>query len=117
MSFALIIAYRVESLCEVFCPASMRQIPINRMISEKLFLFRPGILHWQVVGYILLTSVDHTDKTEFEGISSASQYLKSVCTRIHQVEFGEDAKSAKSTRVDRTSEFEGVRVGKVDIGG
>ena len=55
--------HRIQSLGQEFCPAPMRDVPVNRVILEELLLFPPGIIHRYFRNDILLTPIDHTHKS------------------------------------------------------
>ena len=106
----------IQSPCQILCPVLMRNIPISRMILEKLGLRIPGIFHAFVCVNVLLAAVHATDEAEFEGVDTASKDVESVSACIHQVEFGQDSDCAAALRIDCTREFEGIGVSEVDVG-
>lgn len=78
----------------------MRNIPIHRVVLEKLLLLPPRILHWYLGHDILLTPVDDTNKAEFEGIGPAGENVQGICPGVHEVELCENAERTETSGVD-----------------
>jgi len=63
-------------------------IPVRRMVFEKLRLVVERILHALFRVDVLLATVDDTDETEFKRVNASGEDLKRVGAGIHEVEFG-----------------------------
>lgn len=107
----------VQRLCQVLCPASVCEISICRMISEKLFLLPEGLLHRQPSIDILLTPIDNPNKSKLQRIRPSRQDIQRIRSGIHQIELGEHANRSQASRIDGSREFERVRVGNVLVCG
>jgi hypothetical protein len=79
--------YMIQRSCQVFRTASMCQISISRMSSEKFFLLSQCVFHGVPSINILLTPVDHPDESQLQWVCPPGQDIQRVCARIHQVEF------------------------------
>ena len=93
----------------------MSDIAVDRVIIEKVLLLLPSILHRHIRNDILLTSVDDTNEAELERIRATCQDIESVRAGIHEVELCQHAERSQTPRVNRTSELERIRVGKINV--
>jgi len=95
----------------------MCKISIRRVVFEKFCFRLQSLLHWLFDVDILLTAVHDTDEPKLERVDAASENVSSVRSCIHQIKFGQNADGSFALWVDRTSEFERVGVGEIDICG
>lgn len=107
----------VQRLCQVFCPASVCEISIRRVISEELFLLPESLLHRQPSIDILLTPIDNPNKPKLQRIRPSRQDIQRVRPGIHQIELGENPNRSQASRIDGSRKFERVRVGNVLVCG
>lgn len=94
----------------------MRNIPVRRMVLEKLCLALVGVFHIFVDIDILLRAVYYADKAELKGVDTAGEHIEGICALVHEVELREHADGPSALGVDRPGEFERFGVGEVDIG-
>lgn len=80
----------------------MRNIPIRTVILEKLSLTLQRIAHPLLRRDVQLTTVDHADEPELEGVDAAGEDVEGVGAGVHEVELGEDADGAAALGVDVT---------------
>jgi hypothetical protein len=90
---------------------------VIQRLRQILRLFLHRVRHGQALVDILLAPVDDSDEAELERVDATGEDVGSVRAGVHKVELGEDADRSEASRVDRAGKFEGVGVGKVDVGG
>jgi hypothetical protein len=91
----------VKGLCKVLSAILVRDIAVSRVVTEKLCLAIACIRHRLFRVDILLTTVHDTNEAEFEGVDATGEDIERICTRIHEIELGEDANRPPALAVDR----------------
>ena len=105
----------VQSLFQILRPVLVCKISICRVAFEKICFRLQSLLHGLFDIDILLTAVHDTDESKLERIDAASENVSSVRSCIHQIKFGQNADGSFALWIDRTSEFERIGVGEIDI--
>ena len=95
----------IQASGKIFGAIFVRNVSISRMIPEELGLGFQGVGHCLVQINVLLTTVNNTNKAQFQGINASSEYIKRIGTSIHKVKFCEHANGATTLRVYRASKF------------
>lgn len=106
----------VERLGQVSSSALVSHRPVGSMSREELLLVLHRVGHGKVGVDVLLRSIDDSDEAEFERVDSTGEDIGSVGSSVHEIELGEDSDGSKASRINGTSELEGIRVGEVDVG-
>ena len=107
----------VQGLFQVLRPVLVCKISIRRVAFEKICFRLQSLLHGLFDVDILLTAVHDTDESKLERVDAASENVSSVRSCIHQIKLGQNADGSFALWIDRTSEFERVGVGEIDIRG
>ena len=94
----------------------MSKVPVNRVLSEKIFFLLPRVLHRDILHDILLTPIHNANETQLERVCPSSEHVERIGTRVHEVNFAQYPKSTLTTRIDGPGEFERVGVGEIYVG-
>lgn len=107
---------RIESLCQKLRSTTVRHIPISGMVPEKLLFRLQRLSQWLAALNVLLRSIDNANEAQFQGVNPTSENIQSVCTMVHEVQFGQHTNRPPSHGIYLAGEFQSLGVDKINVG-
>lgn len=107
----------IETLGKKLCSASIRHVPVCRVVSEKVALRGQGIVQRLAALDVLLRAVDNANKAKLERVDPSREDVHGIRAVVHQIQFRQDPNRPLAHGIDMAGELQRLRVHEVDVGG
>jgi hypothetical protein len=107
----------IKALCQKLGSASVRHIPVRRVMLKEVPLGLKGIRELLVALDVLLRSIDDTDETELKRVYASREDVHGIGSVVHEIQLGENTDCPPAHRVDMAGQLQSFRVDKINVRG